>query len=94
MPPRFFFFLPVNISCRYITTTQQGKQKLFLKKKTMAGQTKMIIITSDEDVIRRFSLNKNKNTQIIDLDNDIQITSTAKNIDLNFLAQLSELVRI
>jgi len=60
----------------------------------MAGQTRMIIITSDEDVIRRFSLNKNKNTQIIDLDNDTQITSTAKDIDSNFLAQLSELVRI
>jgi hypothetical protein len=58
----------------------------------MAGQTRMIIITSDEDVIRRFSLNKN--TQIIDLDNDIQITSTAKDINPNFLAQLSELVRI
>jgi hypothetical protein len=58
----------------------------------MAGQTKMIIITSDEDVIRRFSLNKN--TQIIDLDNDTLMTSTTKDIDLNFLAQLSELVRI
>jgi len=58
----------------------------------MANQTKMIIITSDENVIRRFSLNKN--TQIIDLDNNTLMTSTTKDIDLNFLAQLSELVRI
>jgi hypothetical protein len=36
----------------------------------MAAQTKMIIITSDEDIIRQFSLNKTKNIHIIDLDND------------------------
>jgi uncharacterized protein with PIN domain len=60
----------------------------------MAGQTKMIIITSDEDVIRRFSLNKTTNTQIIDLDNNTQMISTVKDINLDFLAQLSELVCI
>jgi hypothetical protein len=60
----------------------------------MAGQTKMIIITSDEDVIHRFSLNKTTNTQIIDLDNNTQMISTVKDINLDFLAQLSELVCI
>jgi hypothetical protein len=60
----------------------------------MAGQTKMIIITSDEDVIHRFSLNKTTNTQIIDLDNNTQMISTVKDINLDFLVQLSELVCI
>jgi hypothetical protein len=63
----------------------------------MARQTKMIIITSDEDIIRQFSFNKTKNTQIIDLDNGNQVISTEKDnkniINLNLLAQLSELVR-
>jgi hypothetical protein len=62
------------------------------------GQTKMIIITSNEDLIRQFSLNKSSNTQIIDLDNNNQITSVSKDndniINLALLAQLSELVRI
>lgn len=31
------------------------------------GQTKMIIITSDEDVIRHFVLNHDKDTHIIDM---------------------------
>ncbi len=64
----------------------------------MTGQTKMIIITSDEDIIRQFSLNKTTNTHIIDLDNNKQVTSTAKDnnniINLDILSQLSELVRI
>jgi hypothetical protein len=64
----------------------------------MAGQTKMIIITADEDIIRRFSLNKTQNTHIIDLDNDNQVISTEKDnkkiINFNLLGQLSELVRI
>jgi hypothetical protein len=64
----------------------------------MASQTKMIIITSDEDIIRQFAFNKNKNTHIIDLDNNKQMASTAQNnnniIDLDFLAELSQLVRI
>jgi hypothetical protein len=64
----------------------------------MPGETKMIIITSDEDIIRQFAFNKNKNTHIINLDNDKQATSTTKDnnhiIDLDFLAGLSQLVRI
>jgi hypothetical protein len=64
----------------------------------MATQTKMIIITSDENIIRQFSLNKTKNTHIIDLDNANQVTSIEKDddnkINLDLLAQLSELVRI
>jgi hypothetical protein len=66
----------------------------------MAGQsqTKMIIITSDEDIIRQFALNKTKNTRIIDLDNNKQMTSITQNnnniIDLDFLAELSQQVRI
>jgi hypothetical protein len=64
----------------------------------MATQTKMIIITSDEDIIRQFSLHKTKNTHMIDLDNANQVTSIEKDdnntINLALLAQLSELVRI
>jgi hypothetical protein len=68
------------------------------KKKMMAAQTKMIIITSNEDIIRQFSLNKTTNTHIVDLDNNQQVTSIAKDnnniINLALLAELSELVRI
>jgi hypothetical protein len=64
----------------------------------MATQTKMIIITSDEDIIRQFYLNKSKNTRIIDLDDEKQITTTANDtnniMDMALLAELSELVRI
>jgi hypothetical protein len=64
----------------------------------MADQTKMIIITSDEDIIRQFSLNKTKNTHIIDLDDDKQVTSIAKTnnniINMALLAELSQLVCI
>jgi len=64
----------------------------------MAGYTKMIVITSDEDVIRKLSLNKTINTQIIELDNDNEMALMAKNdhniINLAFLAELSELVCI
>jgi len=64
----------------------------------MAAQTKMIIITSNEDIIRQFSLNKTTNTHIIGLDNEKQITSMVKDnnhiINLISLAKLSELVRI
>jgi len=62
----------------------------------MAGQTKMILITSDEDIIRRFSLDKTKNTYIIDLHNDDQVNSSTEdnnNIsNLAFFAGLSQLV--
>jgi hypothetical protein len=64
----------------------------------MTGQTKMIIITSDEDIIRQFSFNKTKNTHIIDLDNDKQQTSTETDgnniINMALLAELSKLVCI
>jgi hypothetical protein len=59
----------------------------------MAGQTKMIIITSDEDIIRQFSSNKNKNTHIIHLDNDKQEISTQTDGN-NMTLQLSESVCI
>jgi hypothetical protein len=56
----------------------------------------MIIITSDEDIIRQFFSNKNKNTHIIDLDNNTSNGFTEKNnnINLDYLAQLSGLVCI
>jgi hypothetical protein len=64
----------------------------------MARQTKMIIITSDEDIIRQFSFNKTNNTHIIDLDNGNQVNSTENNnnniINTNLLAQLSGIVGI
>jgi hypothetical protein len=64
----------------------------------MAGQTKMIVITSNEDLIRQISFNKTKNTHIIDLDDDNQLTSIAKdnnNIkNLSFLAGLTQPVCI
>jgi hypothetical protein len=58
----------------------------------MAGQTKMIVITSNEDLIRKFYLNQKINTQIIELDDDEQDDNNI--INLPFLAELSELVRI
>ncbi len=64
----------------------------------MAGQTKMIIITSNEDLIRQFCANKTTNTQIIELDHDKQATAMAEDDNnitkLAFLARSSELVRI
>ncbi len=64
----------------------------------MAGQTKMIIITSNEDLIQQLLTNKTTNTKIIDFDHDKQVpamTSDDDNvINLSFLAELSELVRI
>jgi hypothetical protein len=64
----------------------------------MARQAKMIILTADEDIIRKFSLNKNKNTRIIDLDDVKKIASNEKDntnmINLAFLAELSKSVCI
>ncbi len=45
----------------------------------MTVQTKIIFITSDEDLVRQISLNKTTNTHIIDLDNDEQMISTKLN---------------
>jgi len=64
----------------------------------MAGQTKMIIITSNEDLIQQLLTNKTTNTKIIDFDHDKQVAAMASDdndvINLSFLAELSELVRI
>ncbi|CAF1235264.1 unnamed protein product, partial [Adineta steineri] len=50
----------------------------------MTGQTKMIIITSDENIIRQFAFNQNTNTHIIDMDiNNRQIISIEKNDNNN-----------
>jgi len=58
----------------------------------MARQTKMIIITSNDDVIRQLSSNKSINTHIIDLGNTNQTTTTSEHnnniINLAFLAEL------
>jgi hypothetical protein len=64
----------------------------------MTGQTKMIIITSNEDLIRQFCANKTTNTQIIELDHDKQVTTMPEDdnniINLPFIAELSRLVSI
>lgn len=59
------------------------------------NQTKMIIITSNEDLIQQFSLNQSDNTRIIDLDENNSASTDNNNlVDLNFLVQLSEYVCI
>jgi hypothetical protein len=61
----------------------------------MAGETKMILITSNENLIRQFFLNKAANTRIIDIDSDNRMTSTINDndmTDLALFAGLSELV--
>lgn len=62
----------------------------------MATQTKMIIITSDEDLIRQFSSTKSKNTRIIDLEDDQLDQSIDTNnrtlVNMALLAELSKLV--
>jgi len=40
----------------------------------MADETKVIIITTNEDIIRQFTLNKTTNTHIIDLDNEFEFS--------------------
>jgi hypothetical protein len=64
----------------------------------MNNPTKMIIITSNEDLIQQISLNTSKDTRIIDLDenNSMNLISKENNnlLDLTFLTQLSELVCI
>jgi uncharacterized protein YcbK (DUF882 family) len=60
----------------------------------MSGETKMIIITSDEDIIRQFASNKNQNTHIIHMDkNNKQTTSIEINgnntINLDFVPKLT-----
>ena len=62
-----------------------------IELRNMADQTKMIIITSDEHLIEQFSLQKSKDTQIIDLDDDQSIDTNLDNKAL--LVTLSKLVR-
>ena len=56
----------------------------------MSASTKLILITPDEDLIRRFSLNKVKNIHIINFDNDEQVAST---VQIRDSILLSEVVR-
>ena len=59
----------------------------------MASKTKIIIITSDEDLIQEISTRTNANTHIIDLNDQRQLNPTTEpNQDL--LADLSEIVCI
>ena len=63
-----------------------------------ADQAKVIIITSNEDLIQQIRSNKSANTRIIDLDDNEQDSSTINdggNIkNLAFLAQVPDPVRI
>ena len=58
----------------------------------MTGRTKLIIITSDEDIIEQFSLNQTHNTHIVDFDNVKQTTSDPNND--NFLVNLARLAKL
>jgi hypothetical protein len=57
----------------------------------MADQTKIIIITSDEAIVRKLSLDKTKNTRIIHLDDDQQ---TSTEIDDHHIINMPLLVCI
>ena len=60
-----------------------------------SGQTKIIIITSNEDIIQQFSSNTTNYTHIIDLDQNEQATGMDPSmINLAFFAQLSGVVCI
>ena len=63
----------------------------------MAAKTKMIIITSDEDLIKQLSTKNNQNTSVINLDDHGQAITTdnqnnASNVAI--LTGLSQFVRI
>ncbi len=60
----------------------------------MTSRTKMIIITSDEDIIRKFSLNKTKNTHIIHLDDEQEISTEIDDHQIINMALLAESVCI
>ncbi len=87
----------VAVHIRYLRRYKK-KKNCHLKKTTMATATKMIIITSNEDIIRQFSSQKIKDTHIIDLDTDKQMSSIGSDnnniINLAFLAELSKPVCI
>ncbi len=62
----------------------------------MISQTKMLIITSNEDLINEVSTKNCQDTRIINLGENNSTPSISKDnnnlFDLNILAQLSELV--
>jgi hypothetical protein len=64
----------------------------------MTSQKHIVLLTSDEDLIRQLFLHKTSNTRIIDLHGSNQSTSRTDNndnmIDLTFLAKLSQPVSI
>jgi hypothetical protein len=60
----------------------------------MISPAKMIIITSNEDIIRQFSSQKIKDTHIIHLDNNKQLTTVEKDEKLGYLVEISTLVCI
>jgi len=64
--------------------------------KTMISQTKMLIITSNEDLINEVSTKNCQDTRIINLGENNSTPSIPNDnnnlFDLNILAQLSELV--
>jgi len=64
--------------------------------KTMISQTKMLIITSNEDLIHEVSTKNCQDTRIINLGENNSTPSIPNDnnnlFDLNILAQLSELV--
>ncbi|CAF4207658.1 unnamed protein product, partial [Adineta steineri] len=59
----------------------------------MSGQTKMIFITSDEDLAHKISATKSTNTRIIDLDDHEQMSLTINDTNMINLA-LAELSRL
>ncbi|CAF1228337.1 unnamed protein product [Adineta ricciae] len=49
----------------------------------MVGQTKIIIVTADEDLIREIAFNTSLKAQVIDLDNKQQTTTTTTTVNPN-----------
>ena len=66
----------------------------------MPGQTKLIIVTANEDLIRQIAFNTSLQAQVIDLDNKQQPSSTttttmnSKDINMAILAKLFQPVCI
>lgn len=74
-----------------------NKNKICFSSGTIAVKTKMIILTSDGDIIRQSSFNKTKNSHIIELDDMKKVLSNETNnnmINLVFLTDLFQFVRI
>lgn len=60
----------------------------------MSGQTKMIFITSNEDLVRQISSYESTNTYIIDLDDDKQMSLLINNNNNNNIFNLSSLTEL